>query len=125
MAIVRRPGTVVDFVLPSDEGAPEEDQTHIGIRVPSEADRHEVKAIIARVERNPSESASGMRRILGIAVDYVRNLKFEDGEAFELERDQKGAITRESANVLLEFSEEVMTLYNRVTRVSEAERKNF
>lgn len=125
MAICRRPGTVVDFILPSDEGAPEEDKTHVGLKVPTEEEYRRILALERTREDNPREMANAVRETLSIALDYIRNLKFEGGGEFELDRDKSGQITKDSLSVLFPFFPEIMTLYRRCSRLTEAEQKNF
>lgn len=127
MAIVRRPGQIVEYVLPGDENLPEEEQTRVKIKVPTEEVR---KVLLSVPKQGTPELADWFWRAFSLAIVDVVNLKVEgvDGrppEPFVLEKDKEGRLTRASWEVLSNFTGELSELIGKVARLEDAERKNF
>lgn len=119
--ILHKPGTVVEYVLPSDREKPEEEQTVVAIRVPDEATFRKLMNLRPKGNFDAIEVA---RMKFGYYVAEIRNLGFADGTPVELRRDPSGAFTRECMLELQGIVPELDLLVDDCTRVTGRERKN-
>lgn len=122
MAILRKPGTVIPVYLPSEASkVKDEDRVVVWIRVPDKGTYLQVEEICGSDFGNFETS----RRVIGLLVDRIDNLKTEAGEDFKLEKDgTSGYLTDDCAAWLAPYINEIGALCVNSGRLTPAERKN-
>lgn len=135
MAILRRPGSIVEVELPSDRDEPEEERGVVSIRVPDQAFRKEMERKVGIAQRSKSQVAidDAMRWVLGQAIVGLRNIRVlnESGKEEELtleidgERSASCRLTQRCYEQLAPIVLELSGLIMGCGRVSASERKNF
>lgn len=127
MAIVRKPGSILEKVLPRDAELAQGEQTIVELRMPDEGNYRRVVELLSSMamDRVPAEKqVIFYRDIFSQFVHNVRNLRFDDGTEFVLERDDKGSINHASMAVLMNIAVDIAKLIGECGILSEAERKN-
>lgn len=120
MAILHKPGDLVEYVLPSDRERPPEEQTIVRIKVPEEATARKLANM--RLEAKDFFAVAQVR--LGCYLESIENLRFADGSTFVLEKEPDGKVTRKCITELQGVLNEIVELIEACTTLSDKERKN-
>ena len=124
MAVLRKPGAIVEEVLPSDENLPAEKQTKLLIKIPSEGGYRTMLKMDMLSRTGMLDGLEYIRTRFGTMIERIDNLTFEDGEVYSIEKDKDGRLTPRNAAMIMPLSDEISGVLDRCCRVSEEDRKN-
>lgn len=127
MATIARPGSTVRRVVPGDEDAPESEKTVFVLRVPT---RREFNAVIDRSDEDikrmvDADPSLYERRLLGLVIEDVENLKFEDGETFNMHPKVDGALSDDDWDILYVYTDFITHEVKKLLGIGSRERKNY
>lgn len=124
MAILRKPGTEVVEVLPSDEGKPAEEQTTLRIKIPSETEYRAMLKLDMLARSGVLDGLEYTRTRFGMMLVAIDNLRFEGGDVYTIEKDKDGKLTARNAAQIMPLADEISGVLDRCARVTEEDRKN-
>jgi hypothetical protein len=121
MPILRKPGSIVACYLPMEMRRPVNERMIVHLRIPDRTMYAELESILGLDGLSSFEVA---RRVVGLSVDRIENLKYPDGSDFQLDREKSGYLTPDCAEWLTPYLQAMTNLVTTTTELSEADRKN-